>query len=156
MKKTVIVILFSVLITGFASLAHASLDGFLGSLNVQARADIPRYNMQISAQFGVPVTTVESVMNRMPSPADGFMVFQLSTMTSQPPETVVRTFERHHGKGWGVIAKDLGIKPGSSEFHRLKRGDFALTGKPAGGSGHGNGHGHGKGNGHGHGKGNGE
>jgi hypothetical protein len=153
MKKTVIAILFSVLIAGFASLAHASLDGFLGSLNVQARADIPRYNMQISAQFGVPVAQVEDVMRRMPSPADGFMVFQLGTMTSRPPETVVSTFEKHHGKGWGVIAKDLGIKPGSPEFHRLKRGDFALTGKPVNGSGHGKGEKHkenGNGKGHGH------
>jgi len=26
------------------------------------------------------------------------------------------------GKGWGVLAKSLGIKPGSKEFHALKRG----------------------------------
>ena len=26
------------------------------------------------------------------------------------------------GKGWGNLAKTLGIKPGSREFHALKRG----------------------------------
>ena len=29
---------------------------------------------------------------------------------------------RDHGNGWGSIAKQLGIKPGSPEFHRLKQG----------------------------------
>jgi len=49
-------------------------------------------------------------------------------------------------KGGGVIAKQLGIRPGSPEFHALKRGDFALTGEPA--QGKGKGHGKGKGKGH--------
>jgi hypothetical protein len=40
-------------------------------------------------------------------------------------------------KGGGVIAKQLGIRPGSPEFHALKRGDFALTGEPAQGKGKG-------------------
>ena len=31
-------------------------------------------------------------------------------------------YERDHGQGWGNIAKRMGIKPGSAEFHRLKRG----------------------------------
>jgi hypothetical protein len=31
-----------------------------------------------------------------------------------------------------VIAKEPGIKPGSPEFHALKRGDFTFTGEPSG------------------------
>ena len=29
---------------------------------------------------------------------------------------------RHDGEGWGALAQRLGIKPGSEEFHELKRG----------------------------------
>jgi hypothetical protein len=57
----------------------------------------------------------------------------------------VDTYKRNKGKGWGVIAQRLGIKPGSAEFHRLKKGDFELAGGKAGGKGKGNG----KGKGHG-------
>jgi hypothetical protein len=53
-------------------------------------------------------------------------------------------YKQSKGKGWGVIAKELGIKPGSPEFHALKRGDFAFTGEPGGG---GESHGKGKGKG---------
>jgi hypothetical protein len=35
---------------------------------------------------------------------------------------VVDQWQQDHGQGWGVLAKRLGIKPGSPEFHRLKKG----------------------------------
>src|SRR3546814_19499812 len=35
---------------------------------------------------------------------------------------VVHEYDRHPGQGWGVVAKRLGIKPGSAAFHALKRG----------------------------------
>ena len=37
-------------------------------------------------------------------------------------DLVVREYKKNKGKGWGVIAKNLGIKPGSQEFHELKKG----------------------------------
>jgi hypothetical protein len=36
----------------------------------------------------------------------------------------MKEYQVHKGKGWGVIAKNLGIKPGSKEFHALKKGDL--------------------------------
>ena len=39
-----------------------------------------------------------------------------------PPEHVVDQYRKNKGQGWGVIAKSLGIKPGSAEFHALKEG----------------------------------
>jgi hypothetical protein len=33
-----------------------------------------------------------------------------------------------------VITKGVSIKPGSPEFHALKRGDFTFTGEPSGAS----------------------
>jgi hypothetical protein len=66
-------------------------------------------------------------------------------MTQKPPETVLHVYQANRGKGWGVIAKSLGIKPGSREFHALKRGDFYLSGGPGAGPGQGQGKGKGKG-----------
>jgi hypothetical protein len=61
------------------------------------------------------------------------MVFQLGRMTNRPPDSVLRTYQTDKGRGWGVIAKSLGIKPGSTEFHALKRGNFHLADGPGGG-----------------------
>jgi hypothetical protein len=71
------------------------------------------------------------------------MVFQLGKMARQPTDRVLQVYQSGKGKGWGAMAKDLGIQPGSREFHALKRGDFRFDGAP--GDDHGNGKGRGKG-----------
>ncbi len=149
MNKILLAVLALLLL---CSPAIASLDDFLGNLNIQARADMNGFSAKISAQFGVPEVQVRTVIGTVKEPSDAFMVFQLGQMAQRPPETVVQVYSANRGKGWGVIAKSLGIKPGSPEFHALKRGDFALTGGPGGGPGEGHGRGKGKGKGRGHNK----
>jgi len=151
MKRIFFAVAFAFLVSGLPGVARADLDGFLRQLNVQATADMGKYSVQLAAQFGVPQAQVTAIIRKVDSPADAFMCLQLGQMTRKNPETVVQTYQNHKGKGWGAIAKEMGIKPGSPEFHALKRGDFALTGEPGGGSaehGHGKGHGKGKGRGH--------
>jgi len=131
-------------LAGMPGIAAASLDDFMGRVNAQARVDLPGFSLQVSTQFGVPVPQVEAVLGMVATPADAFMVFQLGQMAHRPPETVLHTYQSHRGKGWGVIAKELGIKPGSREFHALKNGDLTF-GEPSA-----DGHGKGKGKGKGH------
>ncbi len=145
MKKVRLAVSLVVLIAGFASVAYADLDSFLRSVNVQAQADMKNFNVKLSAQFGVPLPQVDAIVKRVSAPADAFMVLQLGQMANKPPEAVLQTYQRSRGKGWGELAKELGIKPGSPEFHALKRGDLAFTGQPAPAGG---GHGKGKGKGH--------
>jgi hypothetical protein len=72
------------------------------------------------------------------------MVFQLGRMSNKPPDTVLHTYQTSRDKGWGAIAKELGIKPGSPEFHALKSGDLHFTGEPGHGKERGKGKGKGK------------
>lgn len=120
------------------------LDGLLTKLNNQARSDLSGFSARISAQFGVPEAQVKVVLSTVKEPADAFMVFQLGKMTSQPSDKVLQVYQAGKGKGWGAMAKDLGIKPGSAEFHALKRGDFDLRGGSDDGPGNGKGRGKGK------------
>ncbi|ANA39665.1 MULTISPECIES: hypothetical protein [Geobacter] len=124
-------VLFAMIFICSAAVAAGGLDGFLGNLNVEARADPTGFAGRLSTQFGVPGAQVSVVLGSVREPADAFMVYQLGQMTHKPYETVLQSYQANQGKGWGVIAKRLGIKPGSTEFHALKRGDFALTGKPS-------------------------
>ncbi len=145
MKKIVFAVMAVLVFCGVA-VAGGGLDGFLGNLNIQAQDDMNGFAARISAQFGVPEVQVHAVIGTVSAPADAFMVFQLGQMTHRPPDAVLRVYKTNRGRGWGVIAKSLGIKPGSPEFHALKRGDFVLAGGPEGGPG--KGHGKGKGKGH--------
>ena len=145
MKKIILAAMMLILVSSPA-VAGGGLDGFMNDLNIRARADMNGFSAQVSAQFGVPLPRVQAVIQMVDTPADAFMCFQLGEMSRKPYDRVTQVYQTHRGKGWGVIAKRLGIKPGSSEFHALKRGDFVLSGEPGGG--HGKGKGKGKGKGH--------
>lgn len=123
------------------------LEDFLANVNVQARVDLPGFSAKISTQFGVPLASVQAVVQSVREPADAFMVFQLGQMSGKSPERVMAVYTPRKSKGWGAIAKELGIKPGSAEFHALKSGNLSFTGVPAGSEspGKGKGKGHGKG-----------
>ena len=49
-----------------------------------------------------------------------FLSCEISKVSNKSIAEVERSYSSNKNKGWGAIAKDLGIKPGSSEFHTLK------------------------------------
>jgi hypothetical protein len=148
MKRIQILLLLCTMFLTFASAAWASLDSFMANLNVQARADLPGFKAGISAQFGVPLPQVDAVFAQVAAPADVFMTFQLGQMANKPTTVVLQTYRSSKSKGWGVMAKELGIKPGSAQFHALKNGNLHYTGQPGDGNDGGPGKGKGKGRGH--------
>jgi len=106
------------------ALAASDLDVFISNLNVQAQADLGAFKVRLSTQFGVPAPRVEAVMASVKTPGDAYMCFRVGQVASKPVEVVTKEYQGNKAKGWGVIAKNLGIKPGSKEFHELKKGNF--------------------------------
>ncbi len=106
------------------------------------------FSIRLGAQFGVPVPQVQAILKTVVTPADAFMCLQLGQMAHKQPEVVMATYKGHKGKGWAVIAKELGIKPGSDEFHAVKNGNFVFTGAPGSGKDDRQAKGGGKGKGH--------
>ena len=149
MKRTLPIFILLLLLSPLNAIA--GLDDFLSSVNIQARADMPGFSAKIGAQFGSSNTQVQAVIKSVHEPADAFMIFQLAQFSGKQPERVMEVYSRKKGKGWGNIAKDLGIKPGSAEFHALKNGDLHFTGNPSSNDepdGKGKGKGKGRGKGH--------
>ncbi len=146
--KRIIVVLILLVLFGSPAVARGELQSFLDNLNVQARADMHGFSVKLSTQFGVPLPQIQAVIRSVGAPADAFMCFELGQMSHNPYEHVVQVYQTRKGKGWGVIARNLGIKPGSPEFHALKRGDFVFDGQPqhvaSTGKGKGKGKGHNK------------
>src|SRR5512139_604483 len=141
MKKifTLLSIIFLSLLLSSPGFAGSDLDGFVNRLNVEAQADLGAFKVRLSTQFGVPVPRVEAVMASVATPGDAYMCFRVGQVASQPVDVVTKEYQAHKGQGWGVIAKNLGIKPGSKEFHALKKGD--LSGDDSSGKGKGKGKG---------------
>lgn len=96
-----------------------SLDIYLNDINAQAKADITLFNKSLTAEFSISNAKIVEYRKIM-QPAEIYYSLQIAVIIGKPVETVVTTYKTHKGKGWGVIAKELGIKPGSAEFHRLK------------------------------------
>jgi hypothetical protein len=148
MKKYGIVVLFVVLSAVVAATALAADFAWLQDLNIQAQADPSGFKASLATRFKIGGAEVSAVLSNVQQPADAYMVLRLGEMSGQPVKTVETHYRAEKGKGWGVLAKSLGIKPGSPEFHALKRGHD--LGEFGGGAGPGNGKGRGKGHGHGH------
>ena len=104
--------------------AASDLDVFISNLNVQAQADLGAFKVRLSTQFGVPAARVDAVIASVRTPGDAYMCFRVGEVASRPVEVVTKEYQSNKGKGWGAIAKNLGIKPGSKEFHELKKGNF--------------------------------
>jgi hypothetical protein len=78
---------------------------------------------EMTRYYGAPRDLVfDLVVNRRWAPGDVYYACSLAQIIGRPCRYVVDEWERNHGQGWGVVAQRLGIKPGSAEFHRLKRG----------------------------------
>ena len=144
MKKIFFVFMISFLLSAPA-IAVGRLDTFLSNLNIRAQADLGRFCATVSVNFGVPEARVRVVLDTVREPAAAFMVFQLDQLSRQPTDKVIEVYQARKDKGWGVIAKELGIKPGSAEFRALKRGDFRFDVEPSEDPGKGKGKGKGQG-----------
>jgi hypothetical protein len=142
MRRASILVACLAIVVSSAAPAHAGLDAFMADLNVRARGDMRDFSLKLAAQFGVGDAEVQAILGATSSPADAFMCLQLGQMAHRPSGVVLEAMTAEKGKGWGVIAQRLGIKPGSAEFKALKRGNFALTGKPHGPGDKGKGKGH--------------
>lgn len=128
MKKVLFFCLFVILLAATAGFAapkgDAALDAHLSSVNNNALQNMDTFMVRMNQAYGASRSVVESLMHSHKLNAgEVYMTFWLSQITKKQPSYVADTYKANRGKGWGVIAKRLGIKPGSPEFHALKRGD---------------------------------
>ena len=127
---TTVALAFALLLPAY-SLA-LDLDSFAGEINLTARADLGRFRADLSASFGVSSREVDDLFDICDSPADVYMTLRIGEIAELSIHRVVTEYRANRDRGWGAIAKSLGIKPGSPEFHALKEG--RLTAHSRGGS----------------------
>lgn len=125
-----------ILVLGVSGLASAlsvgGADDFLGGwveqLNVEAKADLGLFKAELSLEFGLPTVKVDQlIVEAKMEPADVYVALELARISEKPVDEVVEVYNVNKTKGWGALAKELGIKPGSAEFKALKDGDTTVV-----------------------------
>ena len=128
--KILFVILLQLLLV--SSVASAGDFDWCKNFNIQAEADPSGFRARLGARFQVGDVEIETVLGNVERPADAYMLFRLGEMSNQPVSHVIEKYKAGKGKGWGVLAKSLGIKPGSQDFHALKQGQGLYNDKDRG------------------------
>ncbi len=126
MKKKMI---FSILIFGLITTSafaqyntgDIQLNASLTKIDANAQLDFGGFKADLSASYNVSTGKIDSWSADLGMKAgDIYLALETAKITKKPVDEVVIVYQKHKDKGWGVIAKELGIKPGSPEFHALK------------------------------------
>jgi hypothetical protein len=113
-----------------SSAAVAGDFDWVRDFNIKAEADPSGFRARLATRFKIGDTQIKIVLNNVEKPADAYMLLRLGEMSKQPTEYVIEKYKSGKGKGWGALTKSLGIKPGSKEFHALKRSHDLYNKKP--------------------------
>jgi hypothetical protein len=98
------------------------LDDRIGEVDTYGRRYRDPFVSEV-VTLGAPRSLVVDLLDtRGWSPGDVYMACSIASVLGVGCARVVERYDRNPGRGWGRIAQDMGIKPGSAEFHALKRG----------------------------------
>ena len=104
-----------------AKTGDRKLDSWLGKINERAKADPDGFIRQLGQKHNIPEEEIRQARERYNlGYGDTYMATALSRITKRPIGAVAEEYKQNQGKGWGVMAMSMGIKPGSPEFKQMK------------------------------------
>jgi hypothetical protein len=118
-RRLIVALLLAVLTAG---LAHAATDDYVNDINIFASKKFGDFKAELSAHYGISGSRFDLMLQKLDSPGDLAVAAWLSAKSYRSIDDVTKQYRIHKGKGWGVIARGLGIKPGSPAFKQLKAG----------------------------------
>ena len=97
------------------------MDRDLNTINTHASLNFDTYKSNLSVTYNTPVSKIDYMRQRLNMvPGEIYLALEIGRISRTNIDNVLTVYRRDKDKGWGHIAKELGIKPGSSEFHQLK------------------------------------
>lgn len=97
-----------------------TFDSNLKSITLEANKDLATFKANVVTTYGTTLENVNSLFSIGMNAGDVVISFEIIRLTKKPIADVITVYKKSKGKGWGEMAKELGIKPGSAEFHALK------------------------------------
>lgn len=114
---------FIAVVTMLLFLASPAMAGdfdWVGDFNVHARKNPSDFRARLANRFQAGDEQISAVLDDVPKPSDAYIVFRLEEISGQPLDRVMAEYEFNKKRGWDVVAKRLGIRPGSREYRKLK------------------------------------
>ncbi|MCV9386122.1 hypothetical protein [Reichenbachiella ulvae] len=109
---------------------NAQLDTDLNNINANASLHFGAFRTDLSIGYDVSEKKIDYMHSRLEmKPGEIYVALEISKISRRPVDEVIRYYESDKDRGWGYIAKQCGIKPGSAEFHQLKNGAQSQKGK---------------------------
>jgi hypothetical protein len=99
------------------------VDTWLGDMNhYGARYPEPFIDEMVRYYNAPRPLVVDLLQARHWAPGDVYYACAMASVLGRSCRYVADQYEADRAQGWGVLAQRLGIKPGSPEFHALKKG----------------------------------
>lgn len=96
-------------------------DAQLKRINEEAKADPDGFIRRLSERHGIPEQEIREAKARHGlDDADTYMSTVLSRHANRRVGDVAAEYKQNQGRGWGVMAQRMGIKPGSAAFKQMK------------------------------------
>jgi len=111
---------------------NAQLDSDLNALNLSAKSDLGAFKTDMKLSYNVSDKKFDYMRVTLKmAPGEIYLALEIAKIAKKPVDDVLKVYKTDKSKGWGYIAKQLGIKPGSAEFHQLKNNTKAKKDKSA-------------------------
>jgi hypothetical protein len=104
------------------------INQHLNEVNAYAKAEYQFFKKDLSLKFGISTRDVDRfIYDEKVRPGDLYYACTMSNVTGKRVNDVLVLYKEK--QGWGAVAQEYGIKPGSKEFHRLKGKSISGIGK---------------------------
>ena len=119
--RSLLVLVFTLSLLPTVAIAEFDFSLMVDNLNVSASSDRSRFKHDVALEFGISVGRFDRLAATLGSVGDAYMSLRIGKLSRRSVDDVVRIRQSSPGKGWGKIARQMGIKPGSDEFMQLKQ-----------------------------------
>jgi len=119
MKKAVMLLILLITVSAYAQKKQNDFDLFRDKANSLAGKDAHFFKEHLSRQFDTRIGDLDNLFPKFNRNwGDLAIALEFRRITHKPISDIADAFGQK--KGWGNIARELGIKPGSPEFKRMK------------------------------------
>jgi replicative superfamily II helicase len=104
------------------------INHHLSEVDAYAKAEYQFFKKDLSLKFEISTRDIDRfIYDEKVRPGDLYYACTMSIVTGKHIYDVISLYKEK--KGWGAVAQEYGIKPGSKEFHRLKGKSISGIGK---------------------------
>lgn len=125
MKNLFLLVLAFIVYTASAQISfntgNPQLDSDLNVINAYAISDIGSFKAEMRLSYNLTEKNFDYMHGSLQmEPGEIYLAVEISKIAKTSLDNVISIYQTDKSKGWGYIAKQAGIKPGSAEFHQLK------------------------------------